>query len=199
MKENMAAKRSHMTNIVEHMTLSEAIQVWNATGDQRVIRRMRWIETEWEEETKSGILRVNDAIKMFFCNLTNYVTNNFKSTNTHFVIADSGCTANYVSPNIPHYNKQTCHHKILVHLPNGNTMSSSHTATLKLKKLPKEVTKAHIFPEIPNFTLYQSSVLVVFTTSGKMELATELKSPPATFKSKIWKHFGFRTIDKDAL
>ena len=25
-------------------------------------------------------------------------------------------------------------------------MSSSHTATLKLKKLPKEVTKAHIFP-----------------------------------------------------
>ncbi|XP_060085252.1 E3 SUMO-protein ligase ZBED1-like [Ylistrum balloti] len=28
-------------------------------------------------------------------------------------------------------------------------------------------------------------------------MATDLKSPPATFKSKIWKHFGFRQEDKD--
>ena len=48
-----------------------------------------------------------------------------------------------------------------------------------------------------NFTLFQSSVLVVFTSTGKMESATELKLPPATFKSKTWKHFEFRTIDKD--
>ena len=66
----MAAKRSHlrshMTNIVGRMALSAAIQVWSATGDQRVIRRTRRMETEWEEETTSGILRVNDAIKMVF-------------------------------------------------------------------------------------------------------------------------------------
>ena len=66
MKEKMAAKRSHMTNIVGRMAQSAAIQVWNATGDQRVVRRTRRMETEWEEEITSGILRVNDAIKMVF-------------------------------------------------------------------------------------------------------------------------------------
>jgi hypothetical protein len=68
-------------------------------------------------------------------------------------LLDSGCTAHFLLA------KAKCTHKVLaeipleVRLPNGTTIASAHTSTLKLPLLPHAVRQARILPGLTQHSL----------------------------------------------
>jgi hypothetical protein len=61
-------------------------------------------------------------------------------------IVDSGCTGHFLLVNAPCLNKVKSQTPLTVHLPNGATMESSHTAELNIPKLNAAASIAHVFP-----------------------------------------------------
>jgi hypothetical protein len=59
---------------------------------------------------------------------------------------DSGCTGHFLLVNAPCLNKVKSQTPLTVHLPNGATMESSHTAELDIPVLNAAASKAHVFP-----------------------------------------------------
>ena len=70
----------------------------------------------------------------------------------HYAIADSGCTATYISSNTPHVNAQNCD-PLRVTLPDGKHITSTKKGELCFPHLPSDVKQAHIFPDIKNKAL----------------------------------------------
>jgi hypothetical protein len=69
------------------------------------------------------------------------------------VIVDSGCTGHFLLVNAPCLNKVKSKTPLMVRLPNGATMDSSHTAELDIPKLNAAASKAYVFPGIANHSL----------------------------------------------
>jgi hypothetical protein len=63
---------------------------------------------------------------------------------------DSGCTGNFILSNSPCLNKTLTTNPLTVRLPNGQTMKSTHTATLDIPQLSASAKAAHIFPAREN-------------------------------------------------
>jgi hypothetical protein len=61
-------------------------------------------------------------------------------------ILDSGCTGHFLLVNAPCLNKVKSRTPLMVHLPNGATMESSHTAELDILELNDAASKAHVSP-----------------------------------------------------
>jgi hypothetical protein len=59
---------------------------------------------------------------------------------------DSGCTGQFLLVTAPCLNKVKSRNPLTVHLPNGATMESSHTADLDIPELNAAASKAHVFP-----------------------------------------------------
>jgi hypothetical protein len=53
----------------------------------------------------------------------------------------------------PCLNKVKSRNLLTVHLPNGATMESSHTADLDIPKLNAAASKAHVFPGMAHHSL----------------------------------------------
>jgi hypothetical protein len=68
-------------------------------------------------------------------------------------IVDSGCTGHFLLVNAPCLNKVKSQTPLTVHLPNGATMESSHTAELNIPHLNAAASIAHIFPGMANHSL----------------------------------------------
>jgi hypothetical protein len=68
-------------------------------------------------------------------------------------IVDSGCTGHFLLFNAPCLNKVKSQTPLLVHLPNGDTMESSHTAELDIPELNAAASKAHVSPGMANHYL----------------------------------------------
>jgi hypothetical protein len=68
-------------------------------------------------------------------------------------IVDSGCTDHFLLVTAPCLNKVKSLNPLRVHLPNGATMESSHTADLDIPKLNTAVSKAHVFPGMTHHSL----------------------------------------------
>jgi hypothetical protein len=68
-------------------------------------------------------------------------------------IVDSRCTVHFLLVNAPCLNKVKSWTPLMVHLPNGATMDSSHTAELDIPKLNAAASKAHVFPGMANHYL----------------------------------------------
>jgi hypothetical protein len=69
------------------------------------------------------------------------------------LIADSGCTAHFVTPTMPVANKQRATTPITIANPNGTRMQSSHTAELDIPGLPPAARRVHIVPALKNHSL----------------------------------------------
>ena len=69
-------------------------------------------------------------------------------TSTHSINADTGTTGNFIS--LPDsdvlLNITPTNTGIVVSLPNGDLIRSTHTATLNLPSIPMSARAAHIFP-----------------------------------------------------
>ena len=75
-------------------------------------------------------------------------------------IVDTGCTGHYIHSLTPHHNRQPSIPGITVLLPNGDTITSTHTATLTLHAaLPPSATIAHIFPSLSSGALLSIGLL----------------------------------------
>jgi hypothetical protein len=57
---------------------------------------------------------------------------------------DSGCTVHLLLANAQCKNKLLTETPLEMHLPNGATIASTHTATLNLPSLPQAARQAHI-------------------------------------------------------
>jgi hypothetical protein len=66
---------------------------------------------------------------------------------------DSGCTGHFLLVNAPFLNKVKVWTPLTVHLPNGATMESSHTAELDIPELNAAASKSHVFPGMANHYL----------------------------------------------
>ena len=67
-------------------------------------------------------------------------------------IADTRCTGHYLTINVPYTNK-TINPSLVIMLPDGSTITSSHTASLKIPFLPEEAYTARIFPTLTSGSL----------------------------------------------
>jgi hypothetical protein len=64
-----------------------------------------------------------------------------------------GCTGHFLLVNAPCLNKVKTRTPLMVRLPNGATMESSHNAELDIPKLNAATSKAHVFPGMANHSL----------------------------------------------
>jgi hypothetical protein len=65
-------------------------------------------------------------------------------------LVESDCTGHFILSNDPCLNKTLTSNYSTVILPNGQTMKSTHTATLDIPQLNKSAKEAHIFPAMEN-------------------------------------------------
>jgi hypothetical protein len=68
-------------------------------------------------------------------------------------IAGSGTTGHYILNNSPCYDKTIATMPIKVQLPNGSTITSTHTCKINLPGLPDAAKIAHIFPSLIDHAL----------------------------------------------
>jgi hypothetical protein len=68
-------------------------------------------------------------------------------------LVDSGFTGHFLLSNVPGLNKTLTTNPLTVRLQNGQTMKSTHTATLDIPQLSKSSRSAHIFPDMENNSL----------------------------------------------
>jgi hypothetical protein len=87
-------------------------------------------------------------------------------------LLDSGCTAYFIMENGKCSNKQYTTTPLEVRLPNGDTITSTHTATLNMPSLPQAARLAHILPGLAQHSLLSvrqmcdSGCSVTFTASN---------------------------------
>ena len=75
------------------------------------------------------------------------------------LIVDSGSTGHYIYVEIPHHNQNTATSPIIVTIPDGNIVTSTHTCLDDLPNLPPEARQGHIFPQFPGIALLSIGVL----------------------------------------
>lgn len=75
------------------------------------------------------------------------------SLNHTSITADTGYTGYYLMPDAPISNLQPAIPPIQVLLPNGGTISSSHTTLLHLPGLPANARHCNIFPNLASSSL----------------------------------------------
>jgi hypothetical protein len=68
-------------------------------------------------------------------------------------LLDSGCTAHYLLANAKFSNKKPTATSLTVILPNGDTITSTHTATLNMPSLPHTARQAHILTGLAQHSL----------------------------------------------
>jgi hypothetical protein len=68
-------------------------------------------------------------------------------------LVDSVCTGHFLLVNAPCLNKVKSWTPLMVHLPNGATIKSSHTAELDIQELNADASKSHVFPGMANHYL----------------------------------------------
>ena len=74
-------------------------------------------------------------------------------------IADAGATSHFIVAGAPVLNKQPATSPLRIHLPDGDTLRSSHTCDLDVPALPAAARTAHIVPGLAHSSLVSIKVL----------------------------------------
>ena len=74
-------------------------------------------------------------------------------------IADSGATGNFILPGSPLKNIQPATRPLVIHLPDGKTLQSTHTGKLDIPWLSKAATQAHVVPGLSHTSLVYINML----------------------------------------
>jgi hypothetical protein len=117
------------------------------------------------------------------------------SSSTVPAIFDSGTTCHYILLDTPCHSKRTTGTPISVTLPNGQSITSSHEATLPFPGLPLDALNAHVFPGLRGHALLSigafcdagctatfSATTVTIQRDGKVVL-TGQREPPGLWKT----------------
>jgi hypothetical protein len=111
-------------------------------------------------------------------------------------IVDSGYTGHFLLVNAPCLNKFQSWTPLTVHLPNGATMESSHTAYLDIPELNSAASKAHVFPGMANHSLLSVGQLCDegYIVTVKQDTVTicdsgnsQILSDPQDLNTKLWR------------
>jgi hypothetical protein len=110
-------------------------------------------------------------------------------------LLDSGCTAHFLLANTKCSNKKSTATPLAVRLPNGDTITSTHTATLNMPSFPQASRQANILPGLAQHLLLSvekmcdSGCSVTFTasnvtvTNGESTILTGLRDK----ESSLWR------------
>jgi hypothetical protein len=117
-------------------------------------------------------------------------------------IFDSGTTGHYILCDTACFNNRPTNHPLIVTLPNGEQIKSTHEATLSFPNLPKKTLEAHAFPGLNGQALVSirtfcdagctalfTTTAVIITREGKVVL-TGQQQPPG-----LWKKTSETTIN----
>ena len=74
-------------------------------------------------------------------------------------IADAGATGHFMVPGAPVLDVRPATKPLIIHLPDGETIKSTHTCKLNLPWLPEAATAAHIVPGLAHTSLISIRVL----------------------------------------
>lgn len=102
---------------------------------------------EWTE--------VNNVIANEPSNYEHYMLNSTltNANDTNKAILDSGATSNFFTTDAPVKNIQLDKQPILVKIPNGKQLQSTHTCNLNIPGLPPQATKGHLIPGMKGHSL----------------------------------------------
>ena len=91
-------------------------------------------------ELDKDIVNINE-------NYINYIKSNPKLVQTvdELAVSDTGMTGNYLTLNLTCDNKQLAISPLPIRMPNGEIITSTHTALLTKKDLPIATRKSHLF------------------------------------------------------
>jgi hypothetical protein len=110
-------------------------------------------------------------------------------------LLDSGCTSHFLLANAKCSSKKSTATHLAVRLPNGDTITSTHNATLNIPSLPHAARKGHILPGLAQHSLLSvgqmcdSGCSVTFTashvtvTNGESTILTGLRDK----ESSLWR------------
>jgi hypothetical protein len=128
-------------------------------------------------------------------NFMNYLNFTPSQPSPSTALLDSGCTAHFLLANAKCSNKKSTTTSLAVRLPNGDTVKSTHTATLNMPSLPHVSIQAHILPGLSQHSLLSvgqmcdSGCSVTFTalkvtvTNGESTILTGLRDK----ESILWR------------
>jgi hypothetical protein len=86
-------------------------------------------------------------------NFMNYLNFTPSQPSTYTALLESGCTSHFLLANAKCSNKKSTIMPLEVHLPNGATITSTHTATLNMPSLPHAARQSHILPGLDQHSL----------------------------------------------
>ena len=98
-----------------------------------------------------------------------------------WAILDSGASSHFLIPNARCINPKVATNPLRIRIPNGQTVTSSHTCLLDLPLLPKDARIAHIVPGMSGFSLIS---VVKLCNAGCQVKMTDI-SCQVTFRGKI--------------
>jgi hypothetical protein len=98
----------------------------------------------------SRYLQINYLSSQNFMNYLNF-TPSQPSPST--ALLDSGCTSHFLLASAKCSNNKSTATPLAVRLPNGDTITSTHTATLNMPSLPHAARQAHILPGLAQHSL----------------------------------------------
>ena len=75
-----------------------------------------------------------------------------------YVISDSGVTGRFLVKGAPVTNLQVADNPIIITIPNGKSMTSTHTCNLDIPWLPNHMTEAHIVPGLEHASLIYTRI-----------------------------------------
>ena len=86
----------------------------------------------------------------------NYIQYNPKIVQTlyNLAVSDTGTMGHYLTLDSPCNNKQQAVHPPPIKMPNGEIITSTHTALLSHQDLPLQSRKAHLFTGLNKALLY---------------------------------------------
>jgi hypothetical protein len=102
----------------------------------------------------------------------NYLNFTPSQPSPYTALLDSGCTSHFLLENAKCSKKKSTTTPLAVRLPNGDTITSTHTALLNMPVLPQAARQAHILPGLAQHSLLSvekmcdSGCSVTFTASN---------------------------------
>ena len=78
----------------------------------------------------------------------------------NMAVADVGATSHFLFPGTPVKNIQPLTTPLVIILPDGQTLKSTHTCVLDTPWLPKSAPEAHIFPGLAHMSLVSIKTLL---------------------------------------
>jgi hypothetical protein len=128
-------------------------------------------------------------------NFMNYLDFTPSQPSSCTALLDSGCTSHFLLANAKCSNKKSTATPLAVRLPNGDTITSTHTATLNIPSLSHAARQAHILQGLAQHSLLyvgqmcDSGCSVTFTasnvtvTNGESTILTGLRDK----ESSLWR------------